>query len=132
MAGTDHLDNEQAEALEAVEARAAGVGVWSVKMVLVETFSLTFVAEWGDRTQFDCPSGGQPSGGGSAWGDSWPRDLCGDRRCLRQTDRRAHFRTLAHHRGRAIVYRLWPSCSCRSRIGYLDINVKGSTSYSRG
>ncbi len=52
MAGPGHLEDEQAEALEVVEEREAGVGQWSVKMVLVEAFTLTFVAEWGDRTQF--------------------------------------------------------------------------------
>ncbi|WP_017297452.1 TMEM165/GDT1 family protein [Nodosilinea nodulosa] len=52
MVGPGSLDDEQADALEAVEAREAGVGTWSIKMVLIEAFSLTFVAEWGDRTQF--------------------------------------------------------------------------------
>ncbi|WOD39030.1 TMEM165/GDT1 family protein [Nodosilinea sp. E11] len=52
MTGEGHLAEEQAEALEAVEEREAGVTQWSVRMVLVEAFSLTFVAEWGDRTQF--------------------------------------------------------------------------------
>lgn len=62
MVGGGSLDDEQAEALEAVEAREAGVsragggqaGVahWPLGRVLVEAFSLTFVAEWGDRTQF--------------------------------------------------------------------------------
>lgn len=44
--------HEQADALEAVEQREQGVASWSVRAVLVEAFSLTFVAEWGDRTQF--------------------------------------------------------------------------------
>lgn len=52
VAGSGSLEDEQADALEAVEAREAGVSTWSIKMVLVEAFSLTFVAEWGDRTQF--------------------------------------------------------------------------------
>lgn len=52
MAGGGSLADEQAEALEAVEEREAGVGIWSIRTVLIEAFSLTFVAEWGDRTQF--------------------------------------------------------------------------------
>ncbi|PSR17760.1 hypothetical protein C8255_10995 [filamentous cyanobacterium CCP3] len=52
MAGPGSLADEQAEALEAVEEREAGVKQWTVRSVLLEAFSLTFVAEWGDRTQF--------------------------------------------------------------------------------
>jgi putative Ca2+/H+ antiporter (TMEM165/GDT1 family) len=52
MKGPGNLVEEQAEALEAVEEREAGISKWSVKTVLIEAFSLTFVAEWGDRTQF--------------------------------------------------------------------------------
>ena len=52
MAGPGSLGEEQAEALEAVEECEAGVANWTVGKVLVEAFSLTFVAEWGDRTQF--------------------------------------------------------------------------------
>ncbi|PSN13720.1 hypothetical protein C7293_14805 [filamentous cyanobacterium CCT1] len=52
MRGPGSLEDEQAEALEAVEEREAGVKKWTVKTVLLEAFSLTFVAEWGDRTQF--------------------------------------------------------------------------------
>ncbi|MGG6238332.1 TMEM165/GDT1 family protein [Nodosilinea sp. AN01ver1] len=52
MAGPGDLADEQAEALEAVEEREVGVKKWTVKTVLIEAFSLTFVAEWGDRTQF--------------------------------------------------------------------------------
>ncbi len=52
MAGPGSLVEEQAEALEAVEEREAGVVNWTMSKVLVEAFSLTFVAEWGDRTQF--------------------------------------------------------------------------------
>ena len=52
MAGPGSLDDEQAEALDAVKEREAGVAQWTVGKVLVEAFTLTFVAEWGDRTQF--------------------------------------------------------------------------------
>ncbi|MFQ4135744.1 TMEM165/GDT1 family protein [Nodosilinea sp. PGN35] len=52
MTGGGSLAEEQAEALEAVEECEAGVSKWSVRTVLIESFSLTFVAEWGDRTQF--------------------------------------------------------------------------------
>lgn len=45
------LEAEQAEALEAVEQREQGVASWSVRAVVIEAFSLTFIAEWGDRTQ---------------------------------------------------------------------------------
>ncbi|MBE9155818.1 TMEM165/GDT1 family protein [Nodosilinea sp. LEGE 06152] len=51
MSGPGSLADEQAEALEAVEEREAEVKKWTVKTVLLEAFSLTFVAEWGDRTQ---------------------------------------------------------------------------------
>ncbi|MBW4483651.1 MAG: TMEM165/GDT1 family protein [Tildeniella torsiva UHER 1998/13D] len=46
------LADEQAEALEAVEESEAEVRKWSIRTVLIQSFSLTFVAEWGDRTQF--------------------------------------------------------------------------------
>ncbi|MGB3199365.1 MAG: TMEM165/GDT1 family protein [Nodosilinea sp.] len=52
MTGPGSLADEQAEALEVVEEREAGVNQWTVRSVLIEAFSLTFVAEWGDRTQF--------------------------------------------------------------------------------
>jgi putative Ca2+/H+ antiporter (TMEM165/GDT1 family) len=51
MAGTTHLEDEQAEALEAVEQREQKVKTWTRGAVVMEAFSLTFVAEWGDRTQ---------------------------------------------------------------------------------
>ncbi|MBE9108384.1 TMEM165/GDT1 family protein [Nodosilinea sp. LEGE 07298] len=52
MVGGGSLADEQAEALEAVEESEAEVSKWSVRTVLIQSFSLTFVAEWGDRTQF--------------------------------------------------------------------------------
>ncbi|GAB4218120.1 MAG: TMEM165/GDT1 family protein [Synechococcales cyanobacterium] len=45
------LDGEQTEAWEAVQQREQRITMWSVRSVLVEAFTLTFVAEWGDRTQ---------------------------------------------------------------------------------
>ncbi|MDB9526365.1 TMEM165/GDT1 family protein [Oscillatoria sp. CS-180] len=45
------LSGEQEEALEAIEQREQGVVRWTIGSVLIEAFSLTFVAEWGDRTQ---------------------------------------------------------------------------------
>ncbi len=52
MGGSGSLADEEADALEAVEEREAGVVKWTVGKVLIEAFTLTFVAEWGDRTQF--------------------------------------------------------------------------------
>jgi Ca2+/H+ antiporter, TMEM165/GDT1 family len=46
------IAHEQADALEAIEHREQGITAWSVRAVLSEAFMLTFVAEWGDRTQF--------------------------------------------------------------------------------
>lgn len=51
MSGKETLDGEQAEALEAVEQREQGIATWSARAVVMEAFTLTFVAEWGDRTQ---------------------------------------------------------------------------------
>lgn len=51
MSGKEPLDGEQAEALEAVEQREQGIATWSVRAVVMEAFTLTFIAEWGDRTQ---------------------------------------------------------------------------------
>ena len=51
MSRKETLDGEQAEALEAVEQRELGIATWSARSVLMEAFTLTFVAEWGDRTQ---------------------------------------------------------------------------------
>ena len=47
MSGQESLE----EALEAVQQREQGITSWSIRAVLVEAFTLTFVAEWGDRTQ---------------------------------------------------------------------------------
>ncbi|PZO33982.1 MAG: hypothetical protein DCF17_21175 [Shackletoniella antarctica] len=52
MGGSGSLADEEADALEAVEERESGVVRWTVGKVLIEAFALTFVAEWGDRTQF--------------------------------------------------------------------------------
>jgi len=51
MSGKESLDDECEEALEAVKQREQGVTSWSIRAVLLEAFTLTFVAEWGDRTQ---------------------------------------------------------------------------------
>ncbi|MFZ4641573.1 MAG: TMEM165/GDT1 family protein [Nodosilinea sp.] len=52
MPPTLGLEEEQAEALKTVEAKENHhQTVWSIQAVLVEAFTLTFVAEWGDRTQ---------------------------------------------------------------------------------
>ncbi len=51
MSGKETLDGEQAEALEAVNQREQGITTWSARAVVMEAFTLTFVAEWGDRTQ---------------------------------------------------------------------------------
>jgi putative Ca2+/H+ antiporter (TMEM165/GDT1 family) len=51
MSGRETLDGEQAEALEAVEQQEQGIATWSARAVVMEAFTLTFVAEWGDRTQ---------------------------------------------------------------------------------
>jgi putative Ca2+/H+ antiporter (TMEM165/GDT1 family) len=49
---TSSLAEEQAEALETVAAaERQHSALWSIRAVLVEAFTLTFVAEWGDRTQ---------------------------------------------------------------------------------
>lgn len=51
MSGNQGLADEQADAQKAVERREKGVITWSVRAVLIEAFTLTFVGEWGDRTQ---------------------------------------------------------------------------------
>ena len=51
MSGTEALDGEQADALEAVKQREKGITTWLSRSVVMEAFTLTFVAEWGDRTQ---------------------------------------------------------------------------------
>ncbi|MEY2977359.1 MAG: TMEM165/GDT1 family protein [Prochlorotrichaceae cyanobacterium] len=51
MSGQETLEGEQAEALEVVKQGEQSIAVWSVRSILVEAFSLTFIAEWGDRTQ---------------------------------------------------------------------------------
>lgn len=52
MRGAGNLEEEQFEALEAVEKREQGVTTdWTARAVVLEAFTLTFVAEWGDRTQ---------------------------------------------------------------------------------
>ncbi len=51
MSGSNGLAGEQADAYEAVEQREQGVIAWSMRAVVVEAFTLTFIGEWGDRTQ---------------------------------------------------------------------------------
>ncbi len=51
MSGKETLDDEQAEAMEAVEQQEKGIVIWSARAVVMEAFTLTFIAEWGDRTQ---------------------------------------------------------------------------------
>ncbi|ABW31387.1 TMEM165/GDT1 family protein [Acaryochloris marina] len=51
MSGNEGMVHEQADALEAVECREKGVTAWSGRAIWMEAFTLTFMAEWGDRTQ---------------------------------------------------------------------------------
>ncbi len=51
MKGAESLEDEQVEALEAVEKREQAAAVHTNRAVVIEAFALTFVAEWGDRTQ---------------------------------------------------------------------------------
>lgn len=43
---------EQKEAIEAVKQAEAGARRWNGLTILTQAFGLTFIAEWGDRTQF--------------------------------------------------------------------------------
>ncbi|PZO45326.1 MAG: hypothetical protein DCF15_21660 [Phormidesmis priestleyi] len=45
------LAGEQADAQKAVEQKEKSVISWSIRAVVVEAFTLTFIGEWGDRTQ---------------------------------------------------------------------------------
>ena len=51
MSGNQGLADEQADAQKTVEQREQGIVAWSVRAVVVEAFTLTFIGEWGDRTQ---------------------------------------------------------------------------------
>jgi putative Ca2+/H+ antiporter (TMEM165/GDT1 family) len=51
MKGPGSLEDEHIEALEAVEKREQAAAVRTTPGVVSEAFTLTFVAEWGDRTQ---------------------------------------------------------------------------------
>jgi putative Ca2+/H+ antiporter (TMEM165/GDT1 family) len=51
MSGKESLNDECEEALETVQQREQGITRWSIRAVLIEAFTLTFVAEGGDRTQ---------------------------------------------------------------------------------
>lgn len=51
MSGKETLADEQNDALEVVEQREHGITSWSVRAIVIEAFTLTFIAEWGDRTQ---------------------------------------------------------------------------------
>ncbi len=51
MSAQKNLADEEEQALKAVERREAGMVSWSIVGVIMEAFSLTFMAEWGDRTQ---------------------------------------------------------------------------------
>jgi putative Ca2+/H+ antiporter (TMEM165/GDT1 family) len=51
MSGQGTLAQEEHEALAVVERQEQGIATWSAGAVVMEAFTLTFVAEWGDRTQ---------------------------------------------------------------------------------
>lgn len=51
MSSSKGLIHEQADAQKAVEQRGQDVVAWSVRAVVIEAFTLTFMGEWGDRTQ---------------------------------------------------------------------------------
>ena len=51
MYASKGLAREQADAGRAVEQEEKGVVIWSVRAVLVKAFTMTFISEWGDRTQ---------------------------------------------------------------------------------
>jgi len=51
MSGAKGLMGEQADAQNAVEQKEKNVILWSARAVVVEAFTLTFIGEWGDRTQ---------------------------------------------------------------------------------
>ena len=51
MKGPGSLEDEQIEALEAIEKREQAAAVRTAPATVLEAFTLTFVAEWGDRTQ---------------------------------------------------------------------------------
>ncbi|MGB3300548.1 MAG: TMEM165/GDT1 family protein [Phormidesmis sp.] len=51
MSSSQRLGHEQADAQAAVEQKEKGVIFWSARAVVIEAFALTFVGEWGDRTQ---------------------------------------------------------------------------------
>jgi putative Ca2+/H+ antiporter (TMEM165/GDT1 family) len=51
MSGKETLEDEAAEAMEAVEEREKDITTWSFRSIIIQAFSLTFIAEWGDRTQ---------------------------------------------------------------------------------
>ncbi len=52
MSGNNSLCDEQAEAVQTLQNLEAKGVSWSLRTVLMQAFALTFVAEWGDRTQF--------------------------------------------------------------------------------
>lgn len=51
MSGAETLEKEHSMALETVENQETMISIWSAKSVIIEAFTLTFLAEWGDRTQ---------------------------------------------------------------------------------
>ncbi|MEY3296877.1 MAG: hypothetical protein RLZZ597_137 [Cyanobacteriota bacterium] len=51
MKGPGSLEDEQIEALEAIEKREQTAAIGTNRAIVLESFTLTFVAEWGDRTQ---------------------------------------------------------------------------------
>ena len=51
MSGKKGLAGEQADAYEAVEQSEQNIMAWSIRSVIIEAFTLTFIGEWGDRTQ---------------------------------------------------------------------------------
>ncbi len=51
MSGRKGLAGEQVDAQKAVEQSEKSIATWSVRAVLIEAFTLTFIGEWGDRTQ---------------------------------------------------------------------------------
>nr|WP_313887378.1 TMEM165/GDT1 family protein [Nodosilinea sp. LEGE 07088] len=115
MSGKETLDGEQTDALEAVEQREQGIATWSARAVVIEAFTLTFVAEWGDRTQIatiTLASSHHPHGVllGAILGHAICAAIAVQTHCW------SHLRATDDSPGGCLIYRFWHPCCHGKRL----------------
>ena len=137
MSGKKGLAGEQADAYEAVEQREQNIMAWSIRSVIIEAFTLTFIGEWGDSpigeaspthsTRHHHPCRCKQSLWRSCRRDARPCHLRSDRSYLWEIHRRTNFRTSTHIGWRYFVHCIWHGCGISGyltgRLSYAESTI---------